>query len=91
MAFAIKLIDVFISISTFIHLKELLAQTPHHIARLLAEHINMILLTDMRYYMQEFVTDSIDDTCVLALTYGKNASPLGKVGIRETSVCTLFG
>lgn len=51
----------------------------------------MILLTDMSYYMQEFVTDGIYDTCGIALTYGKNASPLGKVGIRETSVCTLFG
>lgn len=51
----------------------------------------MILLTDMSYYMQEFVTDGIDDTCGIALTYGKNASPLGKVGIRETSVCTLLG
>ena len=72
-------------------LKKLLAQTTHYIARLLAEHINMILLTDMSYYMQEFVTDGIDDTCGIALTYGKNTSPLGKVGIRETSVCTLLG
>ena len=72
-------------------LKELLAQTTHYITWLLAEHINMILLAYMRYYMQEFVTDGIDDTCGIALTYGKNASPLGKVGIRETSVCTLFG
>lgn len=71
--------------------KELLAQTPHHIARLLAKHINMILLTNMRYYMQEFVTDGIDDACGIALTYSKNASPLGKVGIRETSVSTLLG
>lgn len=51
----------------------------------------MILLTDMRYYMQEFVTDGIYNTCGIALTYGKNASPLGKVGIRKTSVCTLLG
>ena len=71
--------------------KELLAQTPHHIARLLAKHINMILLTNMRYYMQEFVTDGVDDACGISLTYSKNASPLGKVGIRETSVSTLLG
>lgn len=50
----------------------------------------MILLAYMRYYVKEFVTDGIDDTCSIALTYGKNASPLGKVGIRETSVCTLL-
>lgn len=51
----------------------------------------MILLTNMRYYMQEFVTDGVDDACGIALTYSKNASPLGKVGIRETSVSTLLG
>ena len=51
----------------------------------------MILLADMCYYVKEFVTDGIDDTCGIALTYGKNASPLGKVGIRQTSVCTLLG
>lgn len=50
----------------------------------------MILLTDMRYNMKKLMTDGVDDTCGIALTYGKNASPLSKVGIRETSVCTLL-
>ena len=73
MAFVIKLIDVFISISAFIHLKELLTQTPHHIAWFLAHHINSILLTDMRYHMKKLMTYCIDNAAIrLTLPNGKN-------------------
>lgn len=47
-----------------IHLEELLAQIPHHIAWLLAHHINSILLTDMRYNMKKLMTYCIYDTSI---------------------------
>ncbi len=47
-----------------IHLEELLAQTPHHIAWFLAQHIYSILLTDMRYHMKKLMTYRVDDTAI---------------------------
>lgn len=47
-----------------IHLEELLAQTPHHIAWFLAQHIYSILLTDMRYHMKKLMTYCIDDAAI---------------------------
>jgi hypothetical protein len=47
-----------------IYLKELLAQTTHHIAWFLAHHIYSILLTDMRYNMKKLMTDGVDDTAI---------------------------
>ena len=46
------------------NIKELLTQTPHHIAWLLAQHINSILLTDMRYNMKKLMTYCIDDAAI---------------------------
>mgnify|MGYP004542222463 CR=1 FL=1 len=46
------------------NIKELLAQTPHHIAWLLAHHINPILLTDMRYHMKKLMTYRVDDAAI---------------------------
>lgn len=47
-----------------IHLEELLTQTPHHITWFLAQHINSILLTDMRYHMKKLMTYCIDNTAI---------------------------
>ena len=56
-----------------IHIEELLAQTTHHIAWLLAQHIYPILLTDMRYNMKKLMTYCIDDAAIrFTLPDGKN-------------------
>ena len=47
-----------------VNIKELLAQTPHHIAWLLAQHIYPILFTDMRYHMKKLMTYSVDDAAI---------------------------
>lgn len=47
-----------------IHLEELLAQTPHHIAWFLAQHIYPILLTYMRYHMKKLMTYCINDAAI---------------------------
>ena len=46
------------------NIKELLAQTPNHITWLLAQHINSVLLTDMRYNMKKLMTDGVDDSAI---------------------------
>lgn len=46
------------------HLEELLAQTTHYITWFLAQHINSILLTDMRYNMKKLMTDGVDDAAI---------------------------
>lgn len=46
------------------NIKELLAQTTHHIAWFLAQHIYSILLTDMRYHMKKLMTYCIDDAAI---------------------------
>ena len=46
------------------NIKELLAQTTHYIAWLLAQHIYSILLTDMRYHMKKLVTYRVDDASI---------------------------
>lgn len=44
--------------------EELLAQTTHHITWFLAQHINAILLTNMRYHMKKLMTDGVDDAAI---------------------------
>lgn len=46
------------------NIKELLAQTTHHITWFLTQHINSILLTDMRYHMKKLMTYCIDDAAI---------------------------
>ncbi len=43
----VKLFCTLVNKSVLIHLEELFAQTTHHIAWFLAQHINTILLTDI--------------------------------------------
>lgn len=60
------------------NIKELLAQTPHHIAWLLIHHINSILLTDMRYNMKKLMTYRIDGAAIrFTLPDGKNTPSFG--------------
>ena len=69
----IKLNCILVSKSVLIHLEESLAQTPHHIAWFLAQHINTILLTDMCYNMKELMTNRVDDVAIrFTLSNGKN-------------------
>ena len=61
-----------------IHLKELLAQTPHNIAWLLAHHIYPILLTDMRYNMKKLMTYCVNDAAIgFTLSNGKHTLSFG--------------
>lgn len=55
------------------NIKELLAQTPHYITWFLAQHINPILLTDMRYHMKKLMTYRVDNAAIrFTLSYGEN-------------------
>ena len=75
-----------------IHLEELLAQTPHHIAWFLAHHIYSILFTDMRYHMKKFMTDCVNDATIgFTLSNGKHTPSFGKVGIGKPPIYTLLG
>ena len=60
----IKLNCILVSKSVLIHLEELLAQTPHHIAWFLAQHIYPILFTDMRYHMKKLMTYCVDNAAI---------------------------
>ena len=46
------------------NIKELFAQTTHHITWFLAQHIYPILLTDMRYHMKKLMTYCIEDAAI---------------------------
>ena len=55
------------------NIKELLAQTTHHVAWLLAQHIYSILLTNMRYHMKKLMTYRVDDAAIrFTLPNGKH-------------------
>lgn len=74
----IKLNGILIDKSALIYIKELLAQTPHHIAWFLAQHINSILLTDMCYHMKKLMTYRVDYAAIrFTLTNGKNTPSFG--------------
>ena len=57
--------------------EELFAKIAHHVAWLLAEHIYIVLLTNVGYYVKKFMTDGVDGAGGLAAADGKNTPSLG--------------
>ena len=71
--FVLRLLNI--SFCGLYYLKELLTQTPHDIAWLLAHHIYSVMLAYMYYHMKKLMTDSIDDAAIsFTFSNGKNTS-----------------